>query len=242
MTSEGIVKDCVALIREAPAPLSINEIRKRLPKETRFPERHKDAIVSALRDLPETERVTSWPNFGGQKALFWRQSFPYTVRETLPKVLDDAPMTVKLVATALKRTIAKVSESRLLEEARAQLRILAADLTVIRIGNHYCGLPYLRRVLPSDGQHTELIKLVFAAVEEMESARGNYVSIPELRNSPTFRKVIDQAILSALRDPGLVFARYDGPIPQPGERDDLLDAGNDAFFVGVARAREAGAS
>jgi hypothetical protein len=242
MTSEDIVKDCVALIREAKAPLSINEIRKGLPKESRFPEQQKAAIVSALRQLPKTEGVTSWPNFGGQKALFWRQSFPHAIREGLPKVLDDAPMTVALIARALKRIVAKASENRLREEARAQLRILVSDSAVVRIGNYYCGLSYLGRVLPSKGHDNGLLKFVITAVEELESARGNYVSISDLRNSATFRSVLDQAILSASRDRDLVLARYDGPTPQPGERDDLLDAGNGVFFVGVARARETGVS
>jgi len=244
---DNLVGECVAVVRVAEKPLSIKEIREQLPKEKRFPEKQEKDIVSALRQLPESAGIVSWPNFGSQRNLFWNKSFAEAVRETLPQVLDDAPMTATQVMDALQKKVKKASPSGLKKEVPPQLRMLTAQSDLIQVGKHYCAPGYLRRVLridtqPADRGDGQLADLVVDAVRELETAQGNYVSIPDLRNSATFRKAIDSAILSAVRKGGLVLARYDGPAPLPGERPDLLDAGEGAFFVGMARAREGGAS
>jgi len=232
---ELIVKQCVDVIRSADAPLSINEIRAKLPKEVRFKEKDKNGIAAALQVLPPSEGIAAWPNFGVQRNLFSKRSLPQAVGEALPELLSKAPMTVGQSSAALKKQIKKTSEKRLQAEAREQLRILAAKSEIFQVGNYFCSPAYFSK---PQAVETPFSSSVAEAVKEMETARGNYVSIADLRNSPTFRRAIDDAILKAAQDPGLVLAPYDGPSPLPGERPDLLDAGNGEFFVGVARTRE----
>lgn len=231
--SEDILRNCLPLIRAAPAPLSILEIRLRLPKESRFPENLKSAVAAALRELPESEGVFAWPNFARQRDLFWNRSFGAAVREAIPPALDGAPLSISQLRAALQRIVPKAGESRLRAETGPQLRVLIANADVIVIGNRYCSPACLRKLAGTPAP--ALAHAVLEAVKQAESGAGNYVTLPELRKAPAFRQAIHDAVAKLARDGRIVLADFD-TVPRPDQQADLFDIGG-VWYIAVARKR-----
>ena len=67
----------------------------------------------------------------------------------------------------------------------------------------------------------------------MESAPGNYVTLPELRKAPSLQAAIAEAMLQLARSEKVFLASF-GTLPRPEEAADLLELKGE-LFIGFAR-------
>lgn len=238
MVSDIAIRASIAAVRAAAQPISVNQIRGTLGKEARFPAKAAGEVAAALLALPESEAVFPWPDYRGQRNLFWNRPLGAAVRLALLAALEQAPMTAARAAAALAGRVPKLGAARRVEESRAQLRILAASQEVLAVDRLYFSPAYLRRLLGPDTRGADVGRRVLEAVRQLESGPGNYVSIPKLRAAPGVRALVDEAVI-ALADRGeLVLALYDGPTPVPEDRElDFVRDAAGALFVAVALPR-----
>jgi hypothetical protein len=244
---DPILDHCIQIIRGAPGPLSIKQIRARLPKAVRFPAAEAKVVAGRLRafleqqgDISRTDtpspppHVQPWPDAGAQRDLFWNRSFAGAVRDAIPAALAEAPLTLSKLASALRRLVPKSGGARLREELQRQLQALTATGQVTKIGNCFCSQAYFRKMAGAQtSSGAGLSTLVLTAIREMESAPGNYVTLPELRKAPCLQAAIAQAMLQLARAEKVFLAGF-GTEPRPEEAADLLEL-NGELFIGFAR-------
>jgi hypothetical protein len=136
-----------------------------------------------------------------------------------------------------------VSGTKAGEEARRQLRRLSTDEKLIEITTNprtkvYFSRDWLRQLVGRRGVDA-LSEAILAAVERLESRRGNYVAVDEVRASAAVRKAFDKTAVQLACEGYLVLGGYDGPRPIPEEqRAEFVEDDHENLYIGVARPRE----
>lgn len=233
--ADHVLDACISALTGATEPVPIKQLRTTLPDEIRFVESRSKRVAAALRARLEAAgadaRAFVWPNFGKERDLFYNRSFGSMVNSAIPDALAEAPLTMPLIVSSLTRLVPKAATGKLRAEVRAQLVSLAANGQVTKLGTYYLGLAYFRKM--AGVIENPLKAVVLTAIQQMESAPGNYVTLPEIRRSPAMHGLLQSAIFQLAREHRLFLSGF-GTIPRTDELPDLAESGGQ-YYIGFAR-------
>jgi hypothetical protein len=235
---------CLVAIERAETPLTVAELRRQLQPTFAFRAAQEKHVEGLLEAEAKEARVHVWPPVPhGKRKRFWHVGFADTVAEKLMEALAGAPATPRQAVERLRGLLPRVGSKKASEEARRQLQRLATDDRVIEFAANrqtqvYFSNDWLRKLVGAPAVDA-LPEAILAAVEGLESRRGNYVAVDEVRASAPVRRAFDKTAVQLARKGYLVLGSYDGqrPIPEQHQAEFVEDShGN--LYIGVARARE----
>jgi hypothetical protein len=213
---------CIAAVQQADAPRTAARIGSAARGGRKPSAKFSAEVAEALAD----SGVSEWPRYRGSR-IFWHRSFRNSVEDAFVKALDSEPLTVSKAAGPVSKLLQRVSASRALPELKAVAPQLAAAGRILQVAVNrqsviYLSFDYLRSLIPARGREPSPADSVFAdsilgVMERLQSGPGNYVRIDRLRNTPEFRRPLDDAAIALTEEGRLVLARYDGPQPVADE-------------------------